>query len=235
MDENNEKHTVVPRKKNGKNIRNYYGVIFEAGLLLALVALIALARMPIQLDDEFVIPDYTPDLTVAVEEIEQTEQLEKPPPPPRPPVPIEVPNDVLLDETILDIDAEIDFDEPAALPPPPPPPAEVEEIEEEPDIFVVVEEEPVLLGGIGELQKMIEYPEIAKRAGIQGMVVVQFVVDENGHVVDPVVVKSVGGGCDEEALRVVKLAKFKPGKQRGKAVKVRFSIPIRFKLFQTNV
>ena len=58
----------------------------------------------------------------------------------------------------------------------------------------------------------------------------QFIVDENGNVSNPVVLRGIGGGCDEEAMRVIKTAKFKPGKQRGKAVKVRYVIPIVFKL-----
>lgn len=166
---------------------------------------------------------------VEMEQVEQTKQVEKPPPPPRPPVPIEVPNDEVLDDVALDIDSEINFELPADLPPPPPP--KKEEVEEaEPEIFMVVEEMPELIGGIGELQRKIKYPEIAKKAGVEGMVVIQFVVDESGRVTDPVVVKGIGAGCDEEALRVVEDARFKPGKQRGKPVKVRFSLPIRFKL-----
>ena len=153
-----------------------------------------------------------------------------PPPPPRPPVPIEVPNDEELEDDALDLDASLDIDEPLANLPPPPPPPEEEPEEEEPEIFVIVEQMPELIGGLGDLQKKIRYPEIAKKAGVSGRVFVQFVVDEQGNVKDPVVTRGIGAGCDEEAIRAIMQAKFKPGKQRGKSVPVKMSLPITFKL-----
>jgi TonB family protein len=98
------------------------------------------------------------------------------------------------------------------------------------DFFVVVEEMPELIGGLGELQQKIRYPEMARRAGIEGRVYVQFIVDENGDVVDPQIIRGIGGGADEEALRVVSQAKFKPGMQRGQPVRVQYSLPIFFRL-----
>lgn len=75
------------------------------------------------------------------------------------------------------------------------------------------------------------YPEIAKESNIQGRVTVKFVVNEEGNVSDIIVVKGIGGGCDEEAVRVVKkMPKWKPGKQNGRPVKVYFSLPITFRL-----
>ncbi|HEX7070747.1 MAG TPA: energy transducer TonB, partial [Rhodothermales bacterium] len=100
----------------------------------------------------------------------------------------------------------------------------------EPEIFVIVEEMPELIGGLESLQRSINYPEIAKKAGVEGKVFVQFVVDENGNVQDPVVTRGIGAGCDEEALKAVRQAKFKPGKQRGKPVRVKMSLPITFRL-----
>ena len=98
------------------------------------------------------------------------------------------------------------------------------------DVFVAVEQMPELIGGLASVQSLIEYPETARRGGIEGRVVVEYVVDEQGTVNDPKVVRGIGGGCDEEAIRVVKLATFKPGKQRGKPVKVKMSMPILFRL-----
>jgi len=106
----------------------------------------------------------------------------------------------------------------------------MEEEPEEPEIFVIVEQMPDLIGGLGGLQKKIHYPEIAKKAGVEGRVFLQFVVDEQGNVADPVVTRGIGAGCDEEAIRAILTAKFKPGKQRGKPVKVKMSLPITFKL-----
>ena len=115
----------------------------------------------------------------------------------------------------------------------PPPDDEVPE-PSEPDVFVIVEQPPVLIPseaeGMRALQQCIRYPEMAKRAGIQGRVFVQFVVDETGRVTEPVVARGIGGGADEEALRCVREAAFTPGLQRGREVKVRFSLPITFRL-----
>ncbi len=89
---------------------------------------------------------------------------------------------------------------------------------------------PVLIGGAGMIYQYLKYPEIARRAGIEGRVIVQFIIDQEGNVVDPVVVRGIGGGCDEAALEAAKHLKFTPGHQRGRAVKVRYSLPIIFRL-----
>ena len=115
-------------------------------------------------------------------------------------------------------------------------PVEVEEEEvEEQQIFQVVEEMPEFPGGMGEcmkfLAKNIKYPTIAQENGVQGRVIVQFVVNRDGSIVDPVVMRGVDPHLDKEALRVIgKMPKWKPGKQRGKAVRVSYNLPVRFKL-----
>ena len=98
------------------------------------------------------------------------------------------------------------------------------------DFFVVVEEMPQPIGGVSAIQSKVEYPEMARRAGIEGRVTVQFVVNENGDVENARVVRGIGGGCDEAALKVVREAKFKPGKQRGLPVRVQFALSINFRL-----
>ncbi|MBT8399820.1 MAG: M56 family metallopeptidase [Rhodothermia bacterium] len=98
------------------------------------------------------------------------------------------------------------------------------------EVFTTVETMPELEGGLASIQQELAYPEIAKKAGVEGRVVVQFVVDERGVVTDPKVVRGVGSGLDEEALRVVRRARFEPGMQAGKPVKVQLSLPITFKL-----
>ena len=169
-----------------------------------------------------------------MEEVSQTAQLTPPPAPPRPSVPVEVPNDVVLTEDPLSFDASLQLDEPLTVLPNPPPPRPKEEArqqaEEEPEIFVIVEEMPRLVGGLEAIQKQLRYPEIAQRAGIEGRVFVEFVVDEQGKVVNPGVLRGIGGGCDEEALRAISQATFTPGRQRGRPVRVRMSIPVLFKL-----
>lgn len=162
---------------------------------------------------------------VEIEDVEITKQETAPPPPPKPPIPIEAPSDDDLEDIEIE-DTEIDME--ADVAPPPPPPAEEEEIPVE--FFVAVEEMPQPIGGIEGIQKKIIYPEIAKRAGVQGRVYVKAFVDEGGNVKKAEVIKGIGAGCDEAAVAAVLKTKFKPGKQRGKPVRVQVSIPILFKL-----
>jgi outer membrane transport energization protein TonB (TC 2.C.1.1.1) len=93
-----------------------------------------------------------------------------------------------------------------------------------------VEDSPQLIGGLAALQGEVQYPEFAKKAGIEGRVFVQFVVDEDGNVQNPKVTRGVHKLLNEEAIRAVKQMKFKPGKQRGKPVKVQMSLPVTFRL-----
>ena len=109
------------------------------------------------------------------------------------------------------------------------PPKENKVVEEEPAFFVAVEEMPELIGGIKGLQSKIVYPKIAEKTGTEGKVLVKAIVDENGNVISANTIKGIGAGCDEVALDAVLNSKFKPGKQRGKNVKVQVTIPIVFK------
>lgn len=111
----------------------------------------------------------------------------------------------------------------------------VEEEPEEQTIFEVVENAPEFPGGTAALMqflgKNIKYPTIAQENGTQGRVIVQFVVNRDGTIVDPRVVKSVDPYLDKEALRVINsMPKWKPGMQRGKAVRVKFTVPVMFRL-----
>jgi protein TonB len=109
------------------------------------------------------------------------------------------------------------------------PPKENKVVEEEPAFFVAVEQMPELIGGLKTLQSKIKYPEIARRVGTEGKVIVQALVDESGNVISVSTLKGIGSGCDEVAMDAVKNSKFTPGKQRGKNVKVQVNIPIVFK------
>ena len=108
----------------------------------------------------------------------------------------------------------------------------------EPDensIFQVVEQLPEFPGGMAELmkylQKNLRYPQICKEQGVQGRVIVQFVVNTDSTITDVNVIKSVNPHLDEEAVRVVKaMPKWNPGKQRGEPVRVRFTLPVTFRL-----
>jgi len=143
--------------------------------------------------------------------------------PPKLPDPIEAP--LITTQELVNYE-EVKTEEKYSIPPP------KEEIDEseEPTFFVAVEEMPQPIGGLQEIQKKIRYPEIAKRAGVEGKVFVRAFVDEEGNVVNAEIVKGIGGGCDEAALEAVLKTKFTPGKQRGKPIKVQVTVPVLFKL-----
>ena len=113
---------------------------------------------------------------------------------------------------------------------------EIEEEEpEEQTIFEVVEEAPSFPGGMSALMqflsKNIKYPTIAQENGVQGRVICQFVVNRDGSIVDVKVIRGVDAYLDKEAVRVIQsMPKWTPGKQRGKAVRVRYTLPVMFRL-----
>lgn len=169
-------------------------------------------------------------------EIQQTQQQETTPPPPPPAVQeVEVLNVVEDDvetETI-EINAEDDKETEVVIAPPVEAPVEEEEEEV---VFVVVETMPEFPGGQQALFKYlsenVKYPVIAQENGIQGRVICQFVVNKDGAIVDVEVVRSGGDpSLDKEAMRVIKsMPKWNPGKQRGKAVRVKYTVPVNFRL-----
>ena len=208
------------------DLRRKYKRYFETSLILALALLIISFKYFPDFKKEAVKLEGPQEL-VNVEDVVNTKQESAPPPPPKPPIPIEAPAEDVLEDVEIEA-TEIDMEEDVA--PPPPPPEVEQEDEGEPVFFVAVEEMPEPIGGIEGIQKRIVYPEIAKRAGVQGRVYVKAYVDERGDVFKVELLKGIGAGCDEAALEAVKETKFQPGKQRGKPVKVQVSIPILFKL-----
>lgn len=215
-------------KKNPKvDLKRKYQRYVETSLVISLAFLVIAFKYFPDIKAEEVKLE-APQELVNVEDVEVTKQETAPPPPPKPPIPIEAPSDDVLEDIEI-ADTEIDLEEEIAAPPPPPVQEEEEE-EEEPAFFVAVEEMPEPIGGIAKIQSNIVYPEIAKRAGVQGRVFVKAFVDENGNVQKVELIKGIGAGCDEAAMEAVKKTQFKPGKQRGKPVRVQVSIPILFKL-----
>lgn len=98
------------------------------------------------------------------------------------------------------------------------------------DYLAFAEEMPTPVGGIEAIMKKISYPNIAKQAGLEGKVILLAYINEQGGVDDVKVVKGVGGGCDEEAIDVIKKTKFTAGKSKGVPVKVKLTLAITFKL-----
>ena len=167
--------------------------------------------------------------------ITEQEQPQQAPPPPQAPPAEEVLNIIENDSQVEESTIQVSDDTQAAVEVKYTP-VEVEEEEvDEQQIFQVVEENPEFPGGMKECMKFlnnnIKYPQISQENGVQGRVIVQFVVNADGTIVDPVVVRGVDPYLDKEALRVIKLMpKWKPGKQRGKAVRVRYTQPVLFRL-----
>ena len=223
-------------KKSPKaDLENKKSVFMQIGLVVTLaIVLIAFEWTSTDMDvSQF---EMVEDLEAEEEIMPITRQEEvKPPPPPPPPKVADVLNivedDVELDEeldiedTEMEEDTEIDFSDLAM---------DEEESDDAP-VFFIVEDMPEFPGGEAALRKYIaqsvKYPVIAQENGIQGRVYVSFVVNTKGKVTDVKVARGVDPNLDKEAIRVVNaMPAWKPGKQRGKAVKVSYTVPINFVL-----
>ncbi len=214
-------------KKNPKvDLKRKYQRVLETSIIISLAIVILAFKYFPDFQDKGKLLESTQEL-VNVEDVVQTKQESAPPPPPKPAIPIEAPSDNVLEDIEIS-DSELNINEQVAAPPPPK--QEVKEEDDEAVFFVAVEELPEPIGGIEAIQRKIVYPEIAKRAGVQGRVLVKAFVDETGTPRKAEVIKGIGAGCDEAAVQAVMQTQFKPGKQRGKNVKVQVSIPIIFKL-----
>jgi len=213
-------------KKNPEvNLERKRGLFLQIGLVIAL--LVVLGAFEYKTYEKVAYNLGALNLDDLEEEIIPItkQEIKPPPPPPPPPEIIEiVEDDVEIEDEIEIEDTESDEDE------------EIEIIEEDDDeFFMVVENMPIFPGGdlglMKYIQKHVKYPAIAKEYNITGKVYVSFIVDKSGSVTNVKIVRGVDKNLDAEAVRVVKsLPKYKPGKQRGKAVRVMFTIPINFTL-----
>lgn len=176
---------------------------------------------------------------IAEEEVEITRPEDTPPPPPPPPAPAVAEVLTVVEDDVKLDDVEIvssEDDAASAQVEVYTPPAVVEEEEESSQqIFTVVETMPEFPGGQGVLlqylAKSIKYPVIAQENGIQGRVSCSFVVNKDGSIVDAEVIRGVDPSLDKEALRVINsMPKWSPGKQRGKPVRVKYTVPVTFRL-----
>lgn len=209
-------------KKNPEaNLKLKYNKVLELGMLGSLFALVLLFQFLRVIDLEAVETE-TKEIQIEVADIPPTEQFKRPPPPPKPSIPIpseseDIPEDLTIEATTLDL---------SDIPPPPPPPEEDGDM-----IFVPYDEPPSPIGGFGSIQKALKYPEIARKAGIEGRVIIQVLVSEKGKVIKTRIIKSLGhSGCDEAAVKAIRGVKWKPALQRDKPVKVWVAIPVIFRL-----
>tara|TARA_B100000902_G_C27077989_1_gene797417 strand:- start:31 stop:645 length:615 start_codon:yes stop_codon:yes gene_type:complete len=150
-------------------------------------------------------------------DIPQTQQIDNTPPPARPSIPVPSDDEDIADDLTLD---ELDFDDFSNLDAPPPPPSGPKVV------FIPYDDPPVAMSPIRP-----KYPEIAQEAGIEGVVVVQAFIDEKGRVKETLILKGVPNtGLDEAAMEAIRKTKFRPAKQRERAVGVWISIPVNFRL-----
>ena len=225
---------MIDKKKSPKaDLERKKTLFLEIGMVITLALVLLAFNYKSYEKQELTLMTRTVDN--AEEEMVQVTQQEKPPPPPKPPQQTSVieivEDDVEIDDDIeIDVEADQETEVQDYVPV-----EEPEEEEEETQIFQVVETMPTFPGGdaarIKYLQNNLKYPTMARESGIQGKVFVTFVVEKDGSITDVKVLRGIGGGCDEEAVRVIKnMPKWKPGKQRGKPVRVQFNMPIVFKL-----
>ena len=216
---------MEPKKNPEISLEKKKGMFFQIGLVATLIiVLVAFEWKSYEKVDYNLGQLNLDDLEEEIIPITKQE-VKPPPPPPPPPEVIEIVEDEVEIEEELEIE-DTESDEDIAI-----------EIEEESDdeFFMVVENMPEFPGGdlglMKYIQKNVKYPPIAKEYNITGKVYVSFIVDKSGSVTNVKIVRGVDKNLDAEALRVVKsLPKYKPGKQRGKPVRVMFTIPINFTL-----
>lgn len=244
------------------NVFSYSNIVYRLSLMLVLVLIVGAFNLTTT-NKKSSIPDGALLSLVNDIEVELPRTQDAPPPPPPPPPPPviqEIPEGVLADVEDVDfldqsvtastevvaVPVAVNKEEHKTVAPPPPPPP----VAEEEEIFKVVEEAPRFpgcedLATIQEKQACankkllefiyahIEYPGIARENNIEGTVVIRFVVDKDGRVTDAEILREIGGGCGDEALRVVKEmntmpVRWSPGRQRGRPVKVYFTLPVKF-------
>ncbi len=207
------------------DLRAKYKRYIEISLIISLYMLIAAFKFAPHISKTKQISTVS-DGIIRVENVQNTQQEQSKPTPPKAPVPLlNITDDI---EEIIFQETDIFSNETIELPKPPAINNRI--IEDENVIFEAVENPPEIIGGLKALQDKLRYTEIARRAEIEGKVIIKAVVDKNGNVADAEVYVSLIDDLDQIALKAVKELKFVPGMQRGKPVSVRMAIPIVFKL-----
>jgi len=228
---------MIPKKSKSANLENKRVIFLEIGMIVALA--IVLYAFNWKTYDKNVYQTYQRDIGDIPEDMAPITQ-QKPPELPRlqpPPVLTVINivdnNDEVDDEFVIDV--EVDATDSVSVYVPVPKMQEEESGSGEEEIFKVVESPPMYPGGEEALYSYLanntRYPQMAKDAGISGRVYLTFVVEKDGHITDARVLRGIGGGCDEEALRVINaMPKWTPGLQRNRPVRVQFVMDIKFTL-----
>lgn len=227
-------YLIEYKRKSHKQFKANVLLFFSMGLTISLLLVIFLFEYK-SYDSGEQLDIMT--ASTSMDELIEIPVTKQPPPPPQQKIQqpniIAVTEEEIIEEIEVDFDVEMTEDEAIDYDMP----TEIEEPEDEvaEEIFTIVEDQPQPQGGLQGfytyVSNEIKYPSTAIHLGIEGKVFVQFVVNSDGSLTDFVVVKGIGGGCDEEAIRVLENApNWIPGKQRGKPVRVRMMVPIFFML-----
>lgn len=226
------------KKSYGVDLENKKPIFLEVGMILTLIVVILAFNWKSY--DKQIIQNYERMAEDIPEEMVPITQ-QKPPQPPRvnpPPVITQISivenDDQVLQDYFIDAEAN-PMDTMEFYVPPAPLVMQEEPAPAEEEIFEVVESMPAYPGGDNALYsflgKNLKYPELARETGINGKVFLTFVVEKDGSITDVKILRGIGAGCDEEALRVVHMMpKWTPGKQRGIPVRVKYILSIRFTL-----
>lgn len=229
--------------KPDSGLKKYYPILFEIGLIVVLASFIAGLRFGIDTEimrelfdkeEEILIFSDQNEIGSGKEFVEliASEMGSRPdisiPAPPRTRVVTTAPDDEIVEDMDFDFDSELKIRKPEYIPVP------------LPSIFTKIgyflgdhrlsDIEPGILAGMQELKSEIVYPEFARRAGIEGRVFVRFILNEQGKVEDPKVLRGIGGGCDEAVVNALKEARFWPGMIQGQPVRVRLTVFVEFRL-----
>lgn len=209
------------KKKAINDLKKYYLLFMEVGLICSLLFFIAATKINFSTEKKsfHFIPDKEDFKPIDIPPTNVHKKLA----PQKPMIYTEKPNDVIIDAEIPDFPEFGDFNQEILYTPEAPP-------EEEEKIVEFLPVMPSIIGGQSALYSKIVYPEIPKRVGIEGRVTVQFIIDKDGNVTNPKIIRSVHPDLDKELLRVIELVRFSPGVQNGILVKVRMTQTVNFKL-----
>lgn len=216
------------RKDHSYYLKRTYPIFYEIGVICALLFLIVLTK--VNFPEFHQTPTHIPEPEEAAlllpPQIVETRVLE---PPPVPPVPVQIPNDSPIEPPPIEV-AEYDRVSRMMIPPLP---GELK-IELDLEELNKYEQLPELIGGEDALRRSIVYPASARHAKIQGLVIVEFTVTNNGKVAEPVITKGIGGGCDESVIKGIKLMRYKPGKKNGIPASFRIQETVQFILIDNS-
>lgn len=224
---------MIEKKSPKADVTKRTGLFLSIGLVISLLLVITAFEWKFYDEGSLVDLGTVDDNFEDMLEIPPTQQPPPPPPVIQQPEIVEVPDEEEIEQEIeVNLDVEITEEtviEDIIF-------EEAPEEEKVDEIFTIVEDQPSFQGGgnaafLKWVGKNLSYPAQAQRMGIEGKVYVQFVIEKDGSVSDVKAIKGIGGGADEEAVRVIKSApKWDPGKQRGRPVRVRMILPISFQL-----